>query len=106
MRLAWRPPSLCVFPVDPFDVVLVDVLSDGDADCRIETLVSNAFDQTEAAQPVLDRVLHLGECKLGVMSFELTVELGEHIGRRRVEVGDRFGGDHDQTDWNAVFPHC
>jgi hypothetical protein len=60
-------------------------------------LPSNFQVQAVAFEPVFDGVFQLGKSKLDPARRELCIELEDHVGGGRVNVGDRFGCDDDPT---------
>jgi len=76
--------------------VLDDVRAHREADRRVGALLPDPFEEPVAAEAILDGPLHLGETEIDVHPLELPVQLREHLGRRRVDLGDRLGcHDHD-----------
>src|SRR5450755_731260 len=75
--------------------VLPRKLVDGDIDCREEVTRIERPDQLVALELRADGILELSEYEEGTGGVEFLVEVGEHVGRGSVDIGDRLGGDHD-----------
>ena len=69
-----------VFSEFPIHRVLFEVSIDRGAYGGMETLGTEALEQPEAFQLVLDRVLHFGEPQLDARLTQGLLELGEHVG--------------------------
>ena len=61
MMMGPAPSAAPVFPIDPFDIVRLEVGVDGCADRGEEAAIAESLEKAEALQLVLDRVLELGK---------------------------------------------
>ncbi len=68
---------------------------DGSVEGREEMGRVEVPDQLVALELAADRVLQLREDERGPLGVQLLIELVEHVRRRRVDVGDRLGGQDD-----------
>src|SRR6476469_7004356 len=64
---------------------------------RKEVVGVERTDQLVALELCPNRILELREHERGAGFVELLVEVGEHVGRGGVHIGDRHGGDHDPS---------
>ena len=84
-----------VLPVLPLDAGRLEVAVHGRPDGREERVGAQRVEQAVALQQVLGRVLELGEAQADVVTLERRDELGQHVGRRHVDLGDRLRRDDD-----------
>ena len=84
-----------ILPVGPFDPCRLEVGAHCGPDRGVEVVVAEPLVERVALEPVLHRVLHLGEAQVDALAGELLVKLPEDVGGGGVEVGDGFGS-HDR----------
>ncbi|MCY1379985.1 hypothetical protein D9M69_677590 [compost metagenome] len=74
--------------------MIVEVVIHGGAHGGLEDVVAEHFQQSEAAELVLDRVLHFREMQLDAARAQGFAQLAEHVRRGDVDAGDRLSRYH------------
>jgi hypothetical protein len=68
-------------------------------DRGVEVVRVERSDEFVALELRPDGILQLGEDDRDALGVEIVVEGEQHVGCRRVDVGDRLGGDDDPAGW-------